>query len=166
MVSAKIPSGAAKVALAGSHFMVWVSSTIVVGITGYFLNDYAHDSHLIFEMVISALVLSFWLPSFVLPFTKFYQFFYLPLNFIFSYLWLTGFIFSAQDYNKGNCNLNAPFFGHCSLKLANESFLFLGFFFTLVAFVVDTLAWKAAATAAAAPVHPEKDVRPSAETAA
>jgi hypothetical protein len=52
MVSAAVPAGATKIVLAFSHFMVWISSAIVVGITGYFLNDYAHDQHLIFEMTI------------------------------------------------------------------------------------------------------------------
>jgi hypothetical protein len=113
----------------------------------------------------SALVLGFWLPSFVAPLLSSYKSWYLPLNFIFSYLWLTAFIFSAQDYNEGSCWANAPSVGHCSLKLANEAFLFLGFFFTLVAFIVDVLAWKARAAAATTPVV-EKDMRPSVETAA
>jgi hypothetical protein len=74
-------------ALAASHFMVWISSVIVVGITGYFLKNFVHGQHLIYEMVISALVLAFWLPSFVLPLTKTYKSYYLPMNIIFSYLY-------------------------------------------------------------------------------
>ncbi|KAF2267448.1 hypothetical protein CC78DRAFT_541688 [Lojkania enalia] len=158
-----MPSGASKFILSFAHCLTWISSAIVVGITGYFLNNYDHDQHLIFEMVISALVLGFWLPSFIVPFMTSYKQWYLPLNFIFSYLWLTGFIFSAQDYNESDCDFNAPFYGHCSLKLTNEAFLFLGFFFTFVALIVDVVAWRSAATTG--PVHPEKEVRPSAETA-
>jgi len=167
MVSTTIPSGTARILLAGSHFLTWVSSVIVVGITGYFLKNYAHDEHLIYEIVITALVLFFWLPSFVAPFTNTYRQWYLPLNFIFSYLWLTAFIFSAQDYNKGSCNANAPSSGHCSLKLTNEAFLFLGFFFTLVALVIDALAWRAVTPTAAAPASDvnNKEIRPSAEAA-
>jgi hypothetical protein len=110
------------------------------------------------------LVLGFWLPSFVLPFFGTYKFYYAPLNFIFSYLWLTAFIFAAQDYNEASCWGNAPTGGKCSLKLANESFIFLAFFFSLVAFLIDAFAWKSAAAPVA--VVPEKDIRPSVETAA
>lgn len=52
MVSAKFPTGGVKLVLAASHLMTWISSAIVVGITAYFLNDYPHDQHLIFEIVI------------------------------------------------------------------------------------------------------------------
>ncbi|OAL43931.1 hypothetical protein IQ07DRAFT_592729 [Pyrenochaeta sp. DS3sAY3a] len=155
MVSA-VSSKVARFAVAGCNGFAWISSAIVVGITGYFLNEYPHDQHLIFEIVISALVLGFWLPSFVLPVLSSYKFYYAPLNFVFSYLWLTAFVFSAQDYNESDCKLNAPFGGSCSLKLANEAFIFLAFFFTLVAFLVDAYAWKTSAVIAAEPVHPEK----------
>lgn len=86
MVSAALPAGAAKLLVGASHLLTWISSVIVVGITGYFLNNYAHDQHLIYEIVIAALVLSFWLPSFIFPFLGTYKQYYLPLNFIFSYL--------------------------------------------------------------------------------
>ncbi|CAO2652292.1 Nn.00g005750.m01.CDS01 [Neocucurbitaria sp. VM-36] len=156
MVATQFSTKAARIAVAGCNALTWISSAIVVGITGYFLNKYPHDQHLIFEMVISALVLGFWLPSFVLPMFSTYKFYYAPLNFVFSYLWLTAFVFSAQDYNESECKLNAPFGGSCSLKLTSESFIFLAFFFTLVASVVDAFAYKAAAVMAAEPVHPEK----------
>lgn len=152
-----------KVVLTSSHALAWISSAIVTGITGYFLNNYGHTQHLIFEIVISALFLGLWIPSFILPFLGTYRAYYLPLNFIFSYLWLTSFVFSAQDYNTSSCWANSPATGHCTLKLTNEAFVFLAFFFTLVAFIIDIVGLKAAAPAAA--VVPEKEVRPSAETA-
>ncbi|KAH7119099.1 hypothetical protein B0J11DRAFT_536033 [Dendryphion nanum] len=152
-----------KVLLSGSHLLAWLSSAIVTGITAYFLNNYAHDLHLIYEICISAIFLAFWIPSFVLPFFGTYRAYYLPLNFVFSYLWLTSFIFSAQDYNTSSCWANSPATGHCTLKLTNEAFIFLAFFFTLVAFIVDIVALKATAPVAAIP---EKEVRPSGETAA
>ena len=73
----------------------------------------------------SAIVLGLYLPSFVLPVYSSYNFYYAPLNFIFSYLWLTAFVFSAQDYNESQCELNAPFGGSCNLKLTSEAFIFL-----------------------------------------
>jgi hypothetical protein len=150
------PSKAGRFAVAGLNGLTWISSAIVVGITGYFLNEYPHDQHLIFEMCISAIVLGLWIPSFVLPVFSSYKFYYAPLNFIFSYLWLTAFVFSAQDYNESQCELNAPFGGSCNLKLTSEAFIFLAFFFTLSSFIVDAYAYKVAAVKAAEPVHPEK----------
>ena len=52
MVFNIVPSKVLRLAVAGSNAMTWISSVIVVGITGYFLNDYPHDQHLIFEMCI------------------------------------------------------------------------------------------------------------------
>lgn len=44
----------------------------------------------------------------------------------FSYLWLTSFIFAAQDYNFGNCaNIEPPEAGQCSVKYTLEAFAFL-----------------------------------------
>jgi len=118
---------------------------------------------LIYEIVIAALTTFFWLPSFFLPWMSFYRQHYLPLNFIFSYLWLTAFVFAALDYNRHNCLANSPLFGSCALKYANEAFIFLAFFFTLVAMVVDAMAWRNTGRPAN---HYEKDVRHSAETGA
>jgi hypothetical protein len=46
---------------------------------------------------------------------------------VFSYLWLTAFIFAAQDYNFDNCSLNSPgpFVNKCSLKKTLEAFAFI-----------------------------------------
>jgi hypothetical protein len=52
MVFNIVPSKALRLTVAGCNAMTWISSVIVVGITGYFLNDYPHDQHLIFEMCI------------------------------------------------------------------------------------------------------------------
>jgi len=45
-------SAGTKPIVAASNFMVWASSAIVAGITGYFLNNYAHDQHLIYQVTI------------------------------------------------------------------------------------------------------------------
>ncbi|KAF2011895.1 hypothetical protein BU24DRAFT_412446 [Aaosphaeria arxii CBS 175.79] len=148
----------------GSHFLVWASSLVVVGITAFFLNNYAHDSHLTYEMVISSVTAAFWIPSLFLPFlanAAAYKKFYIPLNGVFSYLWLTAFVFAAQDYNKGSCWANAPSVGHCSLKLASESFIFLAMFFHIVAMVAETVAWRQAAKCEGGCPVGEKNVRGS-----
>lgn len=77
--------------------------------------------------------------------------------------WLTSFIFAAEDYNRGNCYYNAPRFGRCSLKWANQAFIFLAFIFTVFAMVADAMSKGDEDNASAAY---EKNVRHSAETGA
>jgi len=120
-----------------SHFMAWASSAIVVGISGYYIAHAPHTYRLIYYIVISALMLAFWLPSYVLPLMGSYRAWYLPLNFIWSYLWLAAFVFAAQDYNRGNCFRNSPDGYGCNLKYALEAFIFLAFFFTMAATAAD-----------------------------
>jgi len=146
-----------------SHALAWISSVIVMGITAYYLRKYPHDMHLVYELIIATLFTAFWLPSFILPFLGSYKRWYLPANFIFSYLWLTSFIFAAQDYNRGNCYYNAPRSGRCSLKWANQAFIFLSFIFTVFAMVFDALSKGDEHNASAGY---EKNVRHSAETGA
>jgi hypothetical protein len=68
---------------------------------------------------------AFYIPALFVPMMKWYKGQMLALSVIFSYLWLTAFIFEAQDYDWHSCANNAPAGGHCSLKRANEAFSFL-----------------------------------------
>jgi len=157
---------AARLAVGACNALTWLSSAIVVGITGYFLKKYPHDLHLIFEIVIAAIVLGLWLPAFYVAFRKDYGYHYGPLNFIFSYLWLTSFIFAAQDYNQNSCALNAPVGGSCNLKFTSQAFIFVAFFFSFVAALIDMYVFRVAAVGAAEPVHPEKPVEAPTPTTA
>jgi hypothetical protein len=57
---------------------------------------------------------------------KTYKGYLAPLAWIFSYLWLTAFIFAAQDYNYGSCALRSPaFVDKCALKKTLEAFAFI-----------------------------------------
>jgi hypothetical protein len=57
---------------------------------------------------------------------KSYKGYLAPLAWIFSYLWLTAFIFAAQDYEYGDCALRSPaFVNKCSLKRTLEAFAFI-----------------------------------------
>ncbi|KAJ5982384.1 hypothetical protein N7451_012484 [Penicillium sp. IBT 35674x] len=81
---------------------------------------------------------AFFLPAFVSPFmpSRLIKF-VTPIDIIFSYLWLTAFIFAAQDYNWNNCAAKAPVGASCALKKANESFMFLAFLFTILAIFLE-----------------------------
>lgn len=62
-----------------------------------------------------------------LPAVRTYKGYLAPLAWILSYLWLTAFIFSTQDYEyNGGCAANSPrFVNKCSLKRTLEAFAFI-----------------------------------------
>lgn len=109
----------------------WSSAVIVMGLTSFFIARGPKGQHIIFQEVIAVLSVAFFLPAFISPFlpTALSKF-VLMIDVVFSYLWLTSFIFAAQDYNEHACFFNAPPGLACSRKKANESFIFLAFIFT------------------------------------
>lgn len=60
-----------------------------------------------------------------MPLAKTYGGFFLPVSFVFSYLWLTSFIFSATDWSGRLCREAALGVARCSLKRTVESFNFV-----------------------------------------
>ncbi|RAK99324.1 uncharacterized protein BO80DRAFT_128026 [Aspergillus ibericus CBS 121593] len=120
------------------RFMQWASAVIVMGITSYFIHRGPRGQHIIYQEVISTMSVVFFLPAFVSPFLpKALSKFVLGIDVIFSYLWLTAFVFAAQDYNWRPCLFNAPPGVSCSKKRANEAFIFLTFIFTFFAIFVE-----------------------------
>ncbi|KAL1851458.1 hypothetical protein Plec18170_006273 [Paecilomyces lecythidis] len=159
-----------------TRVLQWSSAVIVMGITSYFINIGPRGEHIIYQEVIvrtlcpecktSTISVAFFLPAFISPFLpNVLSKFVLAIDIIFSYLWLTAFIFAAQDYDWRNCNTRAPpGNGGCSKKKANEAFIFLAFFFTFVGIFLEVSAlW--IARRETAPVH-EKHNNVAAETRA
>ncbi len=64
----------------------------------------------------------------VLPFVGKYRGHLLPFNLVMSYLWLTSFIFSTQDWAGGRCAYNGPSTGKCGLKKTVIAFNFLALY--------------------------------------
>lgn len=121
-----------------TRFLQWSSAVIVMGLTSYFISRGPRGQHLIYEEVIAVLSVVFFLPAFISPFLpRALSRFVLLIDMVFSYLWLTAFIFSAQDYNWHSCYLNAPPGMNCSRKKANEAFIFLAFIFTVIGMVLE-----------------------------
>jgi len=131
--------GPLRTALTAILLFQWISSIIVLGIVAYFINNYDEGEHLVYEIVIAAINAWAYGVGLFFPFIKIYKGYSVPVHLVFSYLWLTSFIFTAQDYNWHSCSANAPFGGKCSKKHALEAFTFLAFFFTFVAIPLDTL---------------------------
>ncbi|KAL3448324.1 membrane-associating domain-containing protein [Aspergillus insuetus] len=116
----------------------WASAVIVMGITSYFISKGPRGQHIIYQEVIAVLSVVFFLPAFVSPFMP--RVLGRPvflIDVIFSYLWLTAFIFAAQDYNQNNCFFRSPPFMRCSRKRANEAFIFLAFIFTFFGMLME-----------------------------
>ncbi|KAF9894456.1 hypothetical protein FE257_007959 [Aspergillus nanangensis] len=114
-----------------TRVLQWASAVIVMGITSYFIHRGPRGQHLIYQEVIAVMSVVFFIPAFISPFMptslgKIVIF----IDVIFSYLWLTAFIFAAQDYNLNDCFLHSPPFLGCGKKKANEAFIFLAFIFT------------------------------------
>ncbi|KAI8933800.1 hypothetical protein NX059_009507 [Plenodomus lindquistii] len=121
-----------------NHVLHWISSIIVLGISAYFIDKFSHNTHLIYWVTVAAIDTLLYIPAIVLPAMKRYKGHGAPLAWIFSYLWLTAFIFAAQDYNFGSCALRSPaFVNKCSLKKTIEAFAFLAFFTNLVGTVLE-----------------------------
>jgi hypothetical protein len=67
-----------------------------------------------------------YLPALFLPLVGAYKGFMAPLAWVFSYLWLTAFIFASQDYNfGGTCARSPAGVNKCGLKKTLEAFAFI-----------------------------------------
>ncbi|KAJ5198650.1 uncharacterized protein N7498_007767 [Penicillium cinerascens] len=133
----------------------WCSAVIVLGLTAYFINTGPRGEHIIYQEVIAVLSVVFFLPAFISPFlpTTLSKF-VLIIDVIFSYLWLTSFIFAAQDYNWHLCYFHAPPGVSCSIKYANEAFIFLAFIFTFFGVFLEIAAlWAYRKGNTAGPIH-------------
>lgn len=124
--------------LLATRTMQWVSAVIAMGIYAYFVNKQHHGVHILFNFVISVLSVVFFLPAFMSPFKSTMLSKYVAMiDMVFSYLWLTAFIFAAQSYNYNI--YNTPYGVNMSIKHAAEAFVFLTFFFTIIGLIFETM---------------------------
>ncbi|KAK4460650.1 hypothetical protein QBC42DRAFT_288304 [Cladorrhinum samala] len=137
------------------NFIILASSTIITGIMSYFLHRYRYrNTHLVYAEVIAVLTLAFYLFGTISPAFKNYKGYLLPLNLLLSYLWLTGLIFSSQDYAGHRCYYNSPppiagpnpnsfvnRSSHCRLKHAAQAFWIIGFTYLFLNAILEALMW-------------------------
>ncbi|KAB8206602.1 Membrane-associating domain protein [Aspergillus parasiticus SU-1] len=150
--------------LLSNRVIQWTSSVIVLGITSYFINTGPRGLTIVYLEVVAVVSVVVFLPAFVSPFLSTpVKDFVLFVDVIFSYLWLAGFIFAAVDYNQNNCHANAPPGVVCSVKWANEAFIFLTFIFTFFALFLETLALWLSRRSQNSPIphHEKQDPRSS-----
>lgn len=144
-------------ALTANHFGVWVSSLIVMGIMSYLISRdtagvyYERNTHTIYEEVIvrsrlfsrlsskleltnsfpSQAVLTFIGYTFVILTSFFHaaRSHIQPLTLVLSYLWLTSFILSVQDWAGNRCTNYSYDYGYgdsnkCNIKKTAIAFNF------------------------------------------
>lgn len=157
--------------LIANHALHFSSSIIVLGISAYFINNYTHNTHLRYWVALvrppslstppslqpprdattltnalqAAVDTFFYLPALVLPAIKKYKGYFAPLAWLLSYLWLTAFIFAAQDFQyNGGCAANSPRgVNKCSMKHTLEAFAFIAFFTGMVGALLEASLWHA-----------------------
>jgi len=116
-----------------NHAFHWLSALIVLGISAYFIHKFGSNTHLRYWVALAAIDVVLYIPALVLPALKSYKGYLAPVAWILSYLWLTAFIFAAQDYNFHNASANSPAgVNKPHLKKTLEAFAFLAFFTSLV----------------------------------
>ncbi|KAK9443368.1 hypothetical protein VB005_02647 [Metarhizium brunneum] len=131
------PNNALHVLVKASHFMVFASATIVTGILGWFLHrTSAQNTHVIFQETVAAVTVPAYLGHLVFAQVDSYYEQSLMVGLAFSYLWLTSFIFAAQDWTGGRCASAFPRGSSCSQKKAVVAFDFLAFFFLVFGMLI------------------------------
>ncbi|KAG8405969.1 hypothetical protein J3459_019435 [Metarhizium acridum] len=108
------------------HFMVFASAVIITGLVSWFLNEFSfRGSHIVYQEVIAVITMPIYLLATVAPIFSRYEGYFLPVNFIFSYLWITSFIFTAVDWTGHLCRQGPLGANRCSRKRAVEAFSFI-----------------------------------------
>ncbi|EDP53610.1 integral membrane protein [Aspergillus fumigatus A1163] len=120
-----------------ARLFAWISAVIVMGITAWAVTK--RDGYrVIYPLVIAVLTTAFFIPAMIVSAMKRNRGYMLPLDIVFSYLWLAAFIFLAQHIGQENCRWF--FFGvssACTRKRTAEAFSFQAFFFTLCAMCLE-----------------------------
>lgn len=140
--SAPTRSNRLRPAILANHVLHWISSIIVMSIAAYFIANWPHNVHIRFWVSVAAIDAVLYIPALLLPAIKSYKGYLAPLALVFSYLWLTAFIFASQDYSNGRCVFNSPFFvNRCNLKRTLQAFSFIAFFTNLVGLFLEARLW-------------------------
>ncbi|KAL6789877.1 hypothetical protein J3E68DRAFT_412580 [Trichoderma sp. SZMC 28012] len=143
-LAANLENTALRAASMFCYVMTWISAIIVVGIVGNWLERFSNRGvDIVYMEVIAVITMVVYLAGAILPCLPKYGGVMAPLHLIFSYLWLTAFIFAAQDWSHHRCRNSIPRPGLCSRKHAVEAFTFLAFFFILCNLIIETFLFRA-----------------------
>ncbi|KAL6689865.1 hypothetical protein J3F84DRAFT_391029 [Trichoderma pleuroticola] len=143
-LGANLTNTALRAASLFCYVMTWISAIIVTGIVGNFLERFSNRGvDIVYMEVIAVITMVVYLVGMILPCLPKYGGIMAPMHLIFSYLWLTAFIFAAQDWSHHRCRNSLPRSGLCSRKHAIEAFNFLAFFFILCNLIIEAFLFRA-----------------------
>ncbi|KAL7943843.1 hypothetical protein V8C42DRAFT_359016 [Trichoderma barbatum] len=144
------------------YVMIWVSAIIVTGLVSNFLERFSFRGvDIVYIEVIAVITMVVYLVGMIAPCLPKYGGHLAPLHLIFSYLWITAFIFAAQSWSHNRCRNSFPRSGLCGRKHAIEAFTFIAFFFTLCNLIIEALLFRAhRRTVADTPTHHVTKERP------
>ncbi|KAM5485388.1 hypothetical protein MaudMau93_005382 [Microsporum audouinii] len=128
-----------RVFLMGSRFMQFACAAIVLGVTAWFIHGYGANGHLKYDIIISVLSIVFFIPGLLSPIIRTLGFMTFFIDLVFSYLWLTAFIFAVQDYSRRDCTLNSPRGGSCKYKRLIEAFTIGAMWFCITSLVLEVM---------------------------
>jgi len=151
-------------AIMANHSLHWISSLIVMSIAAYFIARYSHNTHLVYWVTIASIDALLYLPALFLPAISAYKGYMAPLAWIFSYLWLTAFIFASQDYNFESCAVSPSGVNQCGIKKTLEAFTFIAFFTNIVGQFLEGTLWDIQRFKHRNP-HPDKHIGSTSSTA-
>ena len=93
-----------------------------MGIASYLIHDFSRSGFTTFQEIIACTSIGAFLPTIPLAFYEHTTIHLVPIDYIYSHLWMAAFIFAALDYNRNNCSTRSPARLHaCELKYALES---------------------------------------------
>ncbi|GFF25234.1 hypothetical protein IFM46972_01333 [Aspergillus udagawae] len=143
-----------------ARLFAWISAVIVMGVTAWAVTK-VDGYRVVYPLVIAVLTTAFYIPAMVVSTMKRNRGYMLPLDIVFSYLWLAAFIFLAQHVGQLNCRWFA--FGvssSCTRKRTAEAFSFLAFFWILCAMCFEIFNFYFSGKEGPVRTHAEKPPHP------
>ncbi|OAQ79241.1 membrane-associating domain-containing protein [Purpureocillium lilacinum] len=113
------------------HFIIFASAVIVMGLVSSFIDRSPFRGYrVVYLEVISVFTVFIYLFAIFFPMSRSYRGYMAPVSWIFTYLWITAFVFSSQVWSGAACANEQPSTASCSKKKTVEAFTFIAFFNT------------------------------------
>lgn len=120
------------------YIFTFISAIIVTAVVGNLLQKFSNRNvQIVYMEVIAVISMVVYLVGAIAPCLPKYGGLLAPLHLIFSYLWLTAFIFASLSWSHNRCRNSFPAPGNCSKKHAIQAWLFIGFFFILCNLLIE-----------------------------
>ncbi|PWI72422.1 hypothetical protein PCL_11045 [Purpureocillium lilacinum] len=120
------------------HFIIFASAVIVMGLVSSFIDRSPFRGYrVVYLEVISVFTVFIYLFAIFFPMSRSYRGYMAPVSWIFTYLWITAFVFSSQVWSGAACANEQPTSASCSKKKTVEAFTFIAFWFQLLDLMLE-----------------------------